>query len=252
MAQERKVLGRGLDHLLGRQQIDSRFKENLNQTPRKTSHQTTPETSKENRVLKIGIEKITPNPQQPRQFFDEDKIQELASSIQEQGLIQPIVVGRSSDGNFYIIAGERRWRAVQKLGWQRVPVVVKEEALSTEKKAVLALVENLQREDLNAMEEAKAYQDLLETTKWTQKDLAQKVGKDRSTIANSMRFLELHPEAQKLLQQNKISLSIAKVLLQEESLDKQKILARQASYEKWTVRELERRVQRKSLLRNKK
>ena len=227
MGTERKALGRGLDHLLGRSSV----------------HLEVDEPSPSNRILKVGIEKISPNPHQPRKYFEESKLQELATSIKEQGLIQPIVVRRGPQGSFYIIAGERRWRAVQKLGWENIPIYIKEDSVTEESQAVLALVENLQRENLNPMEEAKAYRDILNQAHLTQKDLAQKVGKDRSTIANSIRLLELHPEAQNLLEQNKISLSIAKLLLQEKSKERQKILARQAFYEKWTVREVEKKVQ---------
>ena len=227
MASERQVLGRGLDQLLGKTQSASVLD--------KPSHL-------ENRILQVGIERVQPNPHQPRKFFDPHALKELALSIKEQGLIQPIVVSQKPDGHFIIIAGERRWRAVQQLGWNRIPVIVKDDQGKQEKRAVLALVENLQRRDLNPIEEARAFHWLLNEKGWLQKDLAEITGRDRSTIANTLRLLSLHPEAQKLLEQDKISLSIAKLLLQEKSQEKQKIWARQAYYEKWTVKDLEKKL----------
>ena len=227
MTSERQVLGRGLDQLLGRVETSS-ILEN--------------KRGLDNRVLQVGIERVHPNPQQPRTHFDPHALKELAHSIKEQGLIQPIVVSQKQNGDFIIIAGERRWRAVQQLGWNRIPVIVKSDEGKREKRTVLALVENLQRQDLNPIEEAQAFSWLLNEKGWLQKDLADRIGRDRSTIANTLRLLQLHPFAQKLLVQNKISLSIAKLLLQEKSQEKQKIWARQACYEKWTVKDLEKKI----------
>lgn len=227
MTSERQVLGRGLDQLLGKTQ---------------TSPMLDNKRGLDNRVLQVGIERVHPNPQQPRTHFDPYALKELALSIKEQGLIQPIVVSQKKDGNFTIIAGERRWRAVQQLGWSRISVIVKNDEGKREKRTVLALVENLQRQDLNPIEEAHAFSWLLNEKGCLQKDLAEMIGKERSTIANTLRLLQLHPSAQKMLAQNKISLSIAKLLLQEKSQEKQKIWARQACYEKWTVRDLEKKM----------
>ena len=231
---ERQVLGRGLDQLLGRgTQEQEKWP-----PPRGPS-------SLENKVLSIDVEKIKPDPLQPRKFFDEKAIKDLAVSIKEQGLLQPIVVSAEAKG-YTIIAGERRWRAVQQLGWSRVPVLVKREAKNQSKKMTLALVENLQRQNLSPIESARAFAWLLKTKRWNQKDLADKIGWDRSSIANTIRLLSLHPEAQQLLLKNKISFSIAKLLLQEKSLEKQKIWARLASLNRLTVRELEQKIKKTS------
>lgn len=223
MAIERQVLGRGLDQLLGRTESSSQQSSSL-----------------ENRVLKIDIERIHPDPHQPRKFFDSKSLKELSQSIREQGLIQPIIVSKKDENSYIIIAGERRWRAVQSLGWSQIPVILKNDEGEQLKRMTLALVENLQRENLNPLEEARAFQWLLKERKWTQQNLADKVGRDRSSIANTLRMLNLHPEVQNLLSKNEISLSIAKLLLQEKDFEKQKFLARKASQQKLTVREVEK------------
>lgn len=234
MSPDRVVLGRGLDQLLGRTETGSADSVDL-----------------ENRVLKVSVERIHPDPKQPRRFFDETALNNLASSIKKEGLLQPILVSKEEDGAYKIIAGERRWRAVQKLGWPRIPVLLKKKPKQTDQKMVLALVENLQRQDLNPIEEAYAFQFLLKENGWSQQKLAETMGKDRSSIANTLRLLNLHPEVQKLLSKNKISLSIAKLLLQEKSLEKQTILAKKSAQTGWTVRDLEKRLQ-SSCIKNKK
>ncbi len=226
MSVDRQVLGRGLDHLLGK--TNDKKKEALS----------------ENKVLQVSIEKVHPDPHQPRKYFDEQSLKDLAFSIKEQGLLQPILVFQKSDGEYQIIVGERRWRAVQKLGWSRIPVLLKLDK-KADQRLVLALVENLQRRDLNSIEEARSFQWLIEHQSWSQKQLAEKMGRDRSSISNTLRLLHLHPEAQLLLSKNKISLSIAKLLLQEESQERQKLLARKAFQEQWTVKELEKKVNKR-------
>ena len=231
MSPNREVLGRGLDQLLGR-------------TEAKTSSD-----SLENRVLQVAIERIHPDTKQPRRFFDEGSLNNLASSIKEQGLLQPILVSKEEDGTYKIIAGERRWRAVQKLAWSRMPVLLKNDKKQADQKMALALVENLQRQDLNPIEEAYAFRFLLEENNWSQQRLAETVGRDRTSIANTLRLLNLHPEVQKLLSRNKISLSIAKLLLQEKSLEKQAIWAKKVVQAALTVRDLEKKL--RSGLKNK-
>ena len=225
---ERQALGRGLDQLLG-------YELKEKQPPRRSP-------SLENKVLSVDVEKLKPDPLQPRKFFDEKSIKDLAVSIKEQGLLQPIVAAVGPSGGYTIIAGERRWRAVQQLGWSRIPVLVKQKINSQTRKMTLALVENLQRQNLSPIESAQAFSWLLKTQKWTQQDLADKIGWERSSIANMIRLLSLHPEAQQLLLRNKISFSTAKLLLQEKSLEKQKIWARLASLNRLTVRELEKKI----------
>ena len=228
MSPERQVLGRGLDELLGRAEpLDS------------------PPSRLENQILKVDIERVHPNPHQPRRFFDETSLEELALSLKEQGMLQPIVVSENKQGDFLIIAGERRWRAAGKAGWARVPVIVKKDENEQTKRMTMALVENLQREDLNPIESARAFAWLLQTKKWSQQKLAEVIGWDRSSVANTLRLLGLHPEVQKLLGKNRISFSIAKLLLQEKSTEKQRIWARLASQQKLTVRELEQKLKQK-------
>ena len=149
---------------------------------------------KEERLsYEVSVERITPSPLQPRRTFDEGKISELASSIRNQGIIQPLVVRRKGD-QYELIAGERRWRAAMKAGLEHVPVVVRD--ASDHEALQLALVENLQREDLNPIEEASGYRRLQEEFQWSQEEMAEKVGKSRPAIANSMRLLTLPHEIQ--------------------------------------------------------
>jgi ParB family transcriptional regulator, chromosome partitioning protein len=145
----------------------------------------------ERATTEVAVERITPSPFQPRRSFDEAKIEELATSIRNQGIIQPLVVRPKADG-FELIAGERRWRAARKAGLSRVPVVVRD--ASDHEALQLALVENLQREDLNPIEEATGYRRLQEEFHWSQEEMAEKVGKSRPAIANSLRLLALPAE----------------------------------------------------------
>jgi ParB family chromosome partitioning protein len=168
------------------------------------------ETSKEDVNFQIEVDRITPSPFQPRRAFDEAKIEELASSIRNQGIIQPLVVRRKGDG-YELIAGERRWRAAMKAGMSQVPVVVRD---ATDHEALqLALVENLQREDLNPIEEASGYRRLQQEFQWSQEEMAEKVGKSRPAIANSMRLLALPPEAQAEVSAGNLPAGQARALL---------------------------------------
>jgi ParB family chromosome partitioning protein len=163
----------------------------------------------ENGFFQCPIEAIEPNPYQPRQEFDGAALEELAASIKEKGVITPILVSKSKDG-YRLIAGERRWRAAQKAGLERIPVVVRE---STPIESLeLALIENIQRRDLNPIEEAQAFKRWLEDTETTQDILAQKVGKDRSTISNMLRLLNLPKEIQKDIIDGRLSMGHARVL----------------------------------------
>jgi ParB family transcriptional regulator, chromosome partitioning protein len=168
------------------------------------------ETSKEDVNFQIEVDRITPSPFQPRRAFDEAKIEELASSIRNQGIIQPLVVRRKGDG-YELIAGERRWRAAMKAGMSQVPVVVRD---ATDHEALqLALVENLQREDLNPIEEASGYRRLQQEFQWSQEEMAEKVGKSRPAIANSMRLLALPPEVQAEVSAGNLPAGQARALL---------------------------------------
>ncbi|MBC7216956.1 MAG: ParB/RepB/Spo0J family partition protein [Candidatus Caldatribacterium sp.] len=162
-------------------------------------------------IQEVEIEKLHPNSLQPRVALDEERLEELTESIRQHGVLQPILVRRSPQG-FEIIAGERRWRAAQRAGLRTVPVIVEEE-VDEEKKLELALVENLQREDLNPIELAQGIQKLIETFGLTQEEVAERIGKKRSTVANLLRLLELPEDIKHLVAQGTISPGHAKTLL---------------------------------------
>jgi ParB family chromosome partitioning protein len=168
------------------------------------------ESVQENSPREIAVEQITPSPFQPRRTFDEGKIDELAASIRMQGIIQPLVVRPQGD-RFELIAGERRWRAAMKAGLTRVPVVIR--AASDHEALQLALVENLQREDLSPIEEAAGYRRLQEEFHWSQEEMAEKVGKSRPTIANSLRLLTLPSEVQLEVTAGRLPAGQARALL---------------------------------------
>jgi ParB family chromosome partitioning protein len=196
----------------------------------------------EGEVRRISLRAIVPNPFQPRKEFVEDDLQELASSIRENGLLQPLVVRPvpRADHRFQLVAGERRYRAVERLEWEDVPVLVRE--VDDETLLVLALVENLQRSALSPLEEAAGYEMLAERFGMTQEEIARSVGKDRSTVANLLRLLKLPPSVRKLLEREAISMGHARALLALDDALKAGELARRAASEGWSVREVERRV----------
>jgi ParB family chromosome partitioning protein len=160
--------------------------------------------------FRVEVDRITPSPFQPRRTFDEAKIEELAASIRNQGIIQPLVVRRKGDG-YELIAGERRWRAAMRAGLAQVPIVVRD--ASDHEALQLALVENLQREDLNPIEEANGYRRLQEEFQWSQEEMAEKVGKSRPAIANSMRLLSLPTEVQQEVSSGNLPAGQARALL---------------------------------------
>lgn len=192
------------------------------------------------RIWNLAIEKVNPNPNQPRQIFEKEPLQELADSIREKGVIQPILVRKSDNGEFEIIAGERRWRAAQMAGLKEIPALIKD---SEEQEVLeLALIENIQRENLNAIEEAEAYEFLIRKYNLTQNDLAQKVGKDRATVANMLRILQLQPGVRQMVSRGEISLGQAKVLLSVSEAKLQQDLAMKAKNDSLSVRALEKLV----------
>lgn len=166
--------------------------------------------SSQEEVKQIQVKNIVPSPYQPRSVFDDERIQELCQTIKTHGIIQPIVV-RMRNGKYEIIAGERRWRAVTKLGMETIPAIVRE--INDSQAASMALIENLQREGLTALEEAMAYQKLMELHGLTQESLAQRLGKSQSTIANKIRLLQLGEEAKNALLERKITERHARALL---------------------------------------
>lgn len=210
------------------------------------------ETLKDGEVRTVEVRAISPNPLQPRKEFTPDELAELAESIRENGLLQPLVV-RPAPGvaeRFELVAGERRFRAIGTLGWEEVPVLIRE--VDDETLLVLALVENLQREALNPLEEAEGYRTLAETFGMTQEDIARSVGKNRSTVANLLRLLRLPPSIRRMLQNDELSMGHARALLAVESPVRASELARQAVQRGWSVREVERRAGREREGRRKK
>lgn len=185
----------------------------------------------------ISTADITPNPHQPRVHFDEETLAELASSIEQIGVLQPILVRSLGDAGYELIAGERRWRAAQRAGLTSIPAIVRtsDDLTSVEQ----ALVENLHREDLTPLEEAAAYQQLLEDFEFTHEQVAQRVGKSRSAITNTLRLLGLPPAVQHLLADGKLSAGHARALLGTPDRALQESLARRAAIEGWSVRWVE-------------
>jgi ParB family chromosome partitioning protein len=216
---KRKGLGRGLDALLQREEPAA------------------PAVPAPIQSLPVG--QLKPNRFQPRTHFDEDAIEELAASIRSQGVVQPLVVSPDADGTYFIIAGERRWRASRRAGLEQVPVVVRQVADDREL-LELALVENLQRSDLNALEEAEAYLALQEKFGLSQEDIAARVGKARTTVTNSLRLLRLPEEVQELLREGRLTAGQARPLLGLPSREAQITLADRAVREGLSARDLER------------
>ena len=189
-------------------------------------------------VRSVVVNSIFPNPLQPRKEFSESELEELTSSIRENGLLQPLLVRPAGPGRYQLVAGERRLRSLQRLGWQEAPVVVRE--VEDEALLVLALVENLQREELSPMEEAEGYRTLTERFGLTQEEVSRAVGKDRSTVANLLRLLRLPPSLRRLLEAGELSMGHARALLSVEDPVRAANLAREAVKEGWSVREIER------------
>ena len=195
----------------------------------------------EHDLVELDIDQLDPTDIQPRKYFNESKLNELAQSIKINGIIQPIITRRHGE-RFQIIAGERRWRAAQMAGLRRVPCIVKE--IPEENVLELSLIENIQREELNPIEEANAYKKLLERLDATQEEIARRVGKDRSSIANSLRLLRLPQEVQKMVEEDKLSMGHARALLPIDSVEQQKSLAAEIITKTLSVRETERLVKR--------
>ncbi len=226
MTAKRDRLGRGLGALLG---------EYLGEQPGAAA------TSK---LIPVGA--ITANPFQPRREFSEEELADLVSSIRHSGLLQPIVVrpapAGSSHAQWELVAGERRWRAVTRLGWREVPAIIRE--VDDRTLLVLALVENLQRSQLSAFEEAEGYKRLAEEFSLSQQEIAQAVGRDRSTVANILRLLQLPSSVRQLVADGKLSAGHARALLGVANENRMKELALKAAEEGWSVREIEEQVQK--------
>lgn len=209
----------------------SRFFGSSDQTPTK-NHES---------VVQLPMDKIQPNRYQPRTIFDSGKLAELAQTIESHGVIQPIVVREVEDGIFEIIAGERRYRAMQSLNWTEAPAIIRE--MSERETASIALIENLQREELTAIEEAHAYQALLEMHELTQGALAEKLGKGQSTIANKLRLLKLPQEIQDAILNRQISERHARALIPVKDEAQRLLLFNETLEKDYNVRQLEQRIE---------
>lgn len=188
----------------------------------------------------LDITKLKPNPHQPRTEFDQDALEELANSIREHGVIQPVLVEKVDDNIYYIIAGERRTRAAKLAGLKEIPVRIK--AFSEERKLEVALIENVQREDLNPLEEAIAYKKLMEMSSITQEEVARRVGKNRSTVANALRLLKLPEDMQNSLSKEEITAGHARALLSITNPSDQRILFGRIIGQGLSVRESEKQA----------
>lgn len=192
---------------------------------------------KEERYADLDIDQLKPNPLQPRLKFDQESLDELALSIKESGVLQPIVV--IPEGSYYkIIIGERRWLAAQKIGLKKIPALIR--TMSKEKQLEASLIENLQREDLNPLEVALSYQKLIQELGYTQQEVAEKVGKDRTSVTNYLRLLKLPKEIQGCLAENKISMGHARALTALDNADLQISLAHKIIRKKLSVRDVEK------------
>ena len=191
-------------------------------------------------VQRIRIEHIVPNRYQPRHIFTQEELAELTASIKESGVLQPIIVRRKGDGIYELIAGERRWRASKEAGLETIPVVIRN--CSDQESLLLALVENLQREDLNPMETARAYSRMMNEFGLTQDAIAVKVGRDRSSVANFVRLIHLHPEIQELVEGGTLTTGHAKALLGLQSPEEQLRIGKMVVAGTLSVRETEKLV----------
>ena len=227
MAKERKSLGRGLSSIIaggGKAVVKPQVKAQASPPEKHAATAPAPQFSAQNLYSEILIDKIVPSPFQARREFLPEEVNELAESIASEGLMQPVVVRKLPDGKFELIAGERRWRACRQLGLKRIMANV--QTASDASSAVKGLIENLQRSDLNPMEEALGFANLMANFKLTQDMLSRRIGKSRSAIANSLRLLTLPKEVQNLVSAGRLSVGNAKVLLGLEDKAQQAALAR--------------------------
>ena len=213
------TLGRGLDALIGAENVSPAGSGSINEIP---------------------VDKIMANPNQPRRDFDEETLAELSASIRELGIVQPITLRDKGDGTYLIIAGERRWRASQMAGLETIPAYVR--TVDDENMMAMALIENIQREDLNAMEIALAYQNLMEQYKLTQERLSERVGKNRSTVTNYLRLLKLHATIQLALKRRELEMGHARALLSLNSAKQQLDLYEEIKNRGLSVRAVEQAV----------
>ena len=223
---KRRALGKGLEELFNNEQI------NFNQIEEKILDSTSVDE-----IVELPLDELRPNPYQPRKVFDEVKLQELADSIKEHGVFQPIIVKKSSIKGYEIIAGERRVKACKIAGLGKIPAIIRD--FTDQQMMEIALLENLQRENLNSIEEAMAYRNLIETMNITQEELANRLGKSRSHITNMLGLLTLPEEVKDMIIEDKISMSHARVLSKMDNKEEIINLANRIINENLNVRDLE-------------
>lgn len=232
-----KHLGRGLESLLG--PIISSVQDNMEVSMSAEVPKYIPNNELQKNILELELSCILPNPFQPRKNWNDNQLQELAGSIKENGILQPIIV-RQNNGKYEIVAGERRFRASQLAGLQRIPAMVRK--TDDSEMLALAIVENIHRADLNPVEKAKAYQSFMETFDLTQEQAAQKLGQDRSVVANHIRLLNLPAEIKQMLVDGALDMGHARAILALPTDDLRKRLANRALAGRLSVREVERLV----------
>lgn len=219
-------LGKGLGALMQEADLSEKISENGVQLKENASpvnlNLPTGISSDENGTLWVDPALLKPNPRQPRTYFDDEKLAELTESVRNEGILSPVIIEDANDGTFFIIAGERRTRAAKAAGLKKIPVQLRK--YSEQRKLEVALIENIQRTDLNALEEAQAYYDLMELGNLTQDQVAERVGKNRSTVANCLRLLKLPEDIQKALVTDSISSGHARAILSLENDSDKRIL----------------------------
>ncbi len=233
MAVKKKGLGKGLDSLIP----DNRGSKSTTETEILSKNESESDENSKEQTLKINM--VEPNREQPRKKFEEDGLLELADSIKQYGILQPLLVKRKKD-YYEIIAGERRWRAAKIAGLKEVPVIIKE--YSDQEIVEIGLIENIQRENLNPIEEAMAFKRLLEEFNLRQDEVAERVSKSRTAVTNSMRLLKLNEKVQQMIIDDMISMGHARALLAVDSKEQQYILANKIFDEKLSVRETEKLI----------
>jgi len=226
---EKRALGKGLAALIGEKQAQN-YKKSVSLFSEEES------SKKRGEVFYLQVDRIVPGKLQPREHFDDQKLKELISSIKEKGLLQPILVRKSGTG-FEIIAGERRFRAARALAVEKIPVIVKD--VKDEDALVISLMENIQREGLNPIEEAHAFQQLVDKFNFSQDEIAKSLGKDKTTISNILRLLKLPEDIQRCLAKGEITFGHAKALLATDNIQKQRKLCKLIISKSLSVRELE-------------
>jgi len=242
MARKIGGLGRGLDALLDNNDDANQFVQIEPQvnTIEVQKIYSSPAKTNEQEIVQLPAEKLVPNPGQPRKNFDETELRELADSIKTYGIIQPVIAANAGDGSYIIIAGERRTRAARLAGLETIPVIIRD--YTDQKRLEVSLIENIQRTDLNPIEEAAAYKNLMDFSNLSQDELASRLGKNRSTVANALRLLKLSVSIQKSIEEGKVSSGHARALLSVSDIKARDKLYKEILAGEVSVRETEKRA----------